>query len=266
MTVPEILKFNPQGMRIVGTYRCNRNCPFCYQPTKESVDLDAGKLRDILRELSTYKFVPVYMTYQGGEISAMPNSTDLFMEGLKVYPQVFRKSITTNGTASTKYYSMLKIYGITHFTFSIHNAEDARRLSSTIEKLSWGGFYTIRANCYLDMDHPENVLDVYEFCKLHNIQLTFCEDLKLDATVAFRAAYDLLKRAIPHDFNYYRAMPYKHQDIYISDKYMFWVYHHLDHYDYDNIIILPNGDLTVTFDDVLFGKGCARKDKENQAT
>jgi len=29
-----------EGIRTILTYKCNRNCSFCYQKTKESVDLD----------------------------------------------------------------------------------------------------------------------------------------------------------------------------------------------------------------------------------
>jgi len=65
--------------------------------------------------------MPIYFTLQGGEISVIP---ELTKEIAKIsdyyYPQVFRKSVTTNGDSSIEFYESLKLYGITHITFSLH--------------------------------------------------------------------------------------------------------------------------------------------------
>jgi hypothetical protein len=42
--------------------------------------------------------------------------------------------------------------------------------------------------------------------------------------------------------------------------YRFWVYHHIDHYDYNNIIVLPDGTLTMVFDDVMVCAGAGESD------
>ena len=63
------------------------------------------------------------------------------------------------------------------------------------------------------------------------------------------------------DFNMidssYKEIKYKHQNVFFSEEhnFRFWVYRHLDHYDYNNIIVMPNGDITITFDDIIHCKG-----------
>ena len=35
--------YNPEGVRVVSTYECNRNCTFCYQDSKQSILLTPDK-------------------------------------------------------------------------------------------------------------------------------------------------------------------------------------------------------------------------------
>jgi molybdenum cofactor biosynthesis enzyme MoaA len=248
-------KYHPEGVRVVGTYNCKRNCKFCYQKSRKSDVLSLNKYNSILQEMMENKFNPIYFTFQGGEISDYPDESYEWIKSTdKFFPQVFRKSITSNGLGDIDYYKDSKLIGITHITFSLHNS-NFKEVEEKLLILKNDGFFTVRVNCFLDFDNVDNVKYVFEFCSKNNIQLTLCEDLRLDQKVdKLKSESFLLENKIIDDS--YNLDIYKHQTIFssIKNNYRFWVYKHLDHYDYNNIIIKPDGDITMTFDDIINSK------------
>lgn len=246
--------YKPEGVRVVTTYKCNRNCTFCYQDSKESVVLTPEKFRDILRISKGKGFMPIYFTFQGGEVSNYPDETiELIKLADFYYPQVFRKSVTSNGYGEMGFYRDLKLYGITHLTFSLHKRTPI--IEERLLELKSDGFYTVRVNCYLDENNLNDVAYVFNFCQKHKIQLTVCEDLRLSAEVTYDSTKMLRESGIID--NSYKEIKYKHQNVFFSQEhnFRFWVYRHLNHYDYNNIIVMPNGDITITFDDIIHCKG-----------
>ena len=246
--------YKPEGVRVVSTYKCNRNCTFCYQDSKESTLLTSEKFKEILKISKSKGFMPIYFTFQGGEVSNYPEETfELIKLSDRFYPQVFRKSITSNGYGDMNFYKELKLYGITHITFSLHRA--TRLIEDRLLELKSDGFYTVRVNCYLDTDNFNDVAYVFNFCQRNKIQLTICEDLRLSSDVDYNSTF-LLRESGTIDLTYIEEK-FKHQNVFYSKEhnFRFWVYKHLNHYDYNNIIVMPNGDITITFDDIIHCKG-----------
>lgn len=246
--------YKPEGIRVVATYDCNRNCVFCYQDSKKSVLLTPDKFEDILKTSKEKGFMPVYFTFQGGEISNYPEETyELIKLADKYYPQVFRKSVTSNGYGDMDFYRNLKLYGITHLTFSLH--KKTPRIEEKILELKSDGFYTFRLNCFLDTNNLDDVAYVVNFCQENNVQLTVCEDLRLSANVDYDSTQIMMDNGIIDDT--YIVEKFQHQNVFYSEKhnFRFWVYRHLNHYDYNNIIVMPNGDITITFDDIIHCEG-----------
>lgn len=248
-----IARYNPEGLRIVSTYACKQNCKFCYQKTRKGGFLKDDKLKIILDSIKELNWNPTYITHQGGEISDFEEeSMDMFKITDDYFPCVFRKSITTNGLGNIDFYKKSKLYGITHFTTSLHGKNT--KLEEKLIELKKDGFLTARVNCFFDIENLDKVKYVFDFCKKNDIQLTICEDLRLSEDVNFNSSKTLYKYIINDS---YEEIKHKHQFIYVSEKenYKFWVYKHLDHYDYNNVIIMPNGDITMTFDDIIDCKG-----------
>ena len=242
-----------EGVRVIGTYSCNMSCPFCYQTTRQSKFLDARRLRYILLSLKEdFKKVPIYFTFQGGELSLYPDrAEELFKAAHEIFPQVYSKSLTTNGTGNFDWYLSLQNFGITHFTVSVHEYSEQRM--NLIGKLAQQAFCSIRVNCYLDENNIDNVKGVFNICCNNRIPLTICEDL----THKGKDVEQLIDKICFSQSVQWEKIHYKHQLIYSNYllNYTFWLYFHQDHYDYNNLIILPNGDVTVMFDDVISGKG-----------
>ena len=241
-----------EGLRVIATYKCDRNCPFCYQSLKKSEYLEPDKFRTILNDLKSSGFIPIYITFQGGEITIQPHTMfELIKISQEIYPQVFRKSITSNGYAPIEVYQESALYGITHLSFSLHRR--SKVIEDKIIKLKSSGFFTFRVNCFANIsdDNIPNLKYVYDFCKENQIQLTFCEDLRFveveDTTNV------IVEKVIGHTD--IEILKFKHQTILRDYKHNFlvWIYKHLDHYDYNNWIVLPTGKLTDTFDDVING-------------
>ena len=152
-----------------------------------------------------------------------------------------------------KFYRELKLYGITHLTISLHKR--TKIIQDRLLELKSDGFYTVRVNCYLDEDNLADVDHVFHFCQRNNIQLTICEDLRLSSNIDYDSS-KMLRDYHMIDMSY-EEIKYKHQNVFISREhnFRFWVYRHLNHYDYNNIIVMPNGDITITFDDIIQCKG-----------
>ena len=240
-----------EGIRIICTYACKRKCQFCYQKVREGGFLDNDKFKNIIENLTWY---PIYLTFQGGEVSYFPDKTIKLIEtSHKILPQVFRKSVTSNGDGDFDFYNDLKLVGITHLSFSLHNTNSCNdKLMEKMLRLSHSGFYTVRVNCYFDEENLENVKNVILFCKENDIQLTLCEDLRCENSVDYYSP-NILKQILP-DYKYDISF-YKHEYIVNFDHWQLWIYRHLNHYDYNNLIILPDGSTTDTFDDVQECKG-----------
>lgn len=240
---------NFEGVRVVMTYGCNRNCKMCYQKTKESVCLDPIKYEEILKDIKSKDIIPTYFTIQGGEVTTEKEAT-IKLASLtdEYFPQVFRKSITTNGDGDIAFYESLSKYGITNITFSLHQRDSI--IEDKILKIAHNGFFTVRVNCFMEENNFDDIFEtIYPFCVKNNIPLTLCEDLifgskDINSDVMIQTQ---LKDAVPTF--------HKHQTVWRDVNFRFWVYKHQDQYDYNNLIVLPNGTVTMTFDDVIVGKG-----------
>ena len=81
------------------------------------------------------------------------------------------------------------------------------------------------------------------------------DSLRLSADINYDSTQVLLEHGIIDDS--YVVEQFSHQNVFYSRKhnFRFWVYRHLNHYDYNNIIVMPNGDITITFDDIIHCKG-----------
>ena len=250
----------PEGVRVITSYECERNCRFCYQEQRHSVKLYPKKLHEHLQDMAARTFIPIYFTFQGGEISTHPDhALQLFSVADKVFPQVFRKSLTSNGYGDPAFYQKAKLYGITHITLSLHGVNN--RVAELALRLARDGFYTVRINCFLHRDLLANARAVYRFCRDANIQLTLCEDLRPDCMDP-PTPDEVKEHVLQGDANSYVFRSYKHQDVWTNPtrNYRFWVYHHADHYDYNNLIVLPDGSLTMAFDDVMVCAGAGESD------
>ncbi len=245
-------QYNIEGLRIVATYDCNRNCKFCYQIRKGSVFLTEYSLKIVLHICKKFKFNPSYITFQGGELSLYPEETFKLIKLTHDYfPKVFCKSLTTNGYGDIEFYKKLKLYGITNITISFHNKDAI--VERTLLELKKDGFYTVRVNCFL-YKNIENVKYVFNFCKDNDIQLTLCEDLNLSNSENFDSSNFLYKHILNDSYKEENSL---NQSIFCSedDNYIFWVYRHFNHYNYDNLIVMPNGNVTCDFDDILNCQG-----------
>jgi MoaA/NifB/PqqE/SkfB family radical SAM enzyme len=239
-----------EGIRVIGTYSCLRNCEFCYQKTRKGGFLKPDNFEKVLKDLN---FIPIYFTFQGGELAYFEEETkEIIKLADRYFPQVFRKSLTTNGDGKIEFYQSLKKYGITHFSFSLHNiSKVTEKIRNKIIALKSSGFFTVRVNCYFSENNIEDVLGILNFCIENDVQLTLCEDLRLGQNPA--NSHEILIKYLSN----YEVTKYKHQYIYWlkDNNYKFWVYKHLDHYDYNNLIVLPDGSTTITFDDVQECRG-----------
>ena len=232
-----------EGVRTICTYSCKNNCSFCYQKERNGKFLSTKKFTNALNGVD---FLPIYFTFQGGEVSFFPEETLKVLNiADKRFPQVFRKSITTSGVGDLEFYKETKKYGITHFSFSLHKRNP--KTESKILKLARSGFFTIRVNCFFSEERMKEVEEVLSFCIENDIQLTLCEDLRLSKNP--KNSETILKKIVKN----YKIERYKLQSIYWlkDNKFRFWVYKHLDNYDYNNLIILPDGSTTITFNDVM---------------
>lgn len=251
----------PEGVRVITTYDCKRSCKFCYQTQRHSTQLDVDVFREHLRDLQKHGPMPIYFTFQGGEVTTHPDHTFALCSSADHYfPQVFRKSVTSNGYGELDFYQKAKLHGITHITLSLHGPN--ARVEQLACRLAHDGFYTVRVNCFLHRDHLVDAAHVYKFCRTNSIQLTLCEDLR-PGCVSPPSIVAIKEHVVQYEP--YGVQGYKHQDVWTSTSqrdvpYRFWVYHHVDQYDYNNLIVLPDGTLTMTFDDVMVCAGAGESD------
>lgn len=239
---------NIKGIRIVASYSCKRNCPFCYQKVKNGGFLSKINLEKTLDRFNT--IIPEYITFQGGELSYYEHETNEIMKVVDDrFPNVHIKSLTTNGDGRLDFYSNLNKYGINNITFSINGFINTN-LVNKLKKLKKTGMYKIRINTVLDVNNIKNLLDVLHFCIKNDFQLTICEDMRLQPNYSKSILeQELLDFEIIKEENQYNIYRLKERN------YEFWVYKHQNHYDFDNLIILPDGTTTYDFDDVINCKG-----------
>jgi molybdenum cofactor biosynthesis enzyme MoaA len=245
-----------EGMRIVFSYRCNFNCRFCYQRYRKGKVMELGRLEEVVSSLPG-DFTPDYITMMGGEIALYKEITEHFDFLHRRYPQV-RKSITTNGSGSIEFYGSLHRHGIDNVTFSLQTLDPVSYKEITrqsvmsldeyigkILRLRQQGKVNVRINSFI---FPKTVNEVYNFCKQNNLDLTFCEELNFGA----KSIFDTM----PLPKGVRKKFENKHQNIYVDeDGFEFWNYKHIDKYDYNNLIMLPDGTLTDDFGDVIMQEG-----------
>lgn len=233
-----------KGLRIIATYACSNKCSFCYQSTKDSVYLTPENLERALVEL---KEVPEYVTLMGGEVSEYPEETDKL---LSILSKRFDKiSITTNGNGDVEWYKSLFNKGVTNISFSLYSIH----LTKIIDKMKAIKPYgSVRANCFFnrESDMPSKVL---QLCRKNGFNLTLCEDI-------YKNEYhkdDIVKGLNIDDE--IANIEDNEQSVIVKlfDDYQFWIFRHIENYNNDNFIVLPNGTITFDFNDVTKGVGHA---------
>lgn len=228
------------GIRIIATYSCSKRCKFCYQSSYDSAFLTANNLKNVLSTINT----PVnYVTLMGGEVSEFPEKTNELLDVLKNYNNI---SITTNGFGDLSWYETLFSKNIANITFSMPCLN--KSICDKLIHLSKIG--NVRVNCFFDRLNPKKPEEVLNFCRVNNINLTLCEDIYKK---------ELYKENLLDGLNLFDVIDIEDNEQYciitLSDNYKFWIYRHVNNYDNDNVIILPNGNITYDFNDVVNGLG-----------
>lgn len=230
---------------MITTYQCNLRCPFCYQHVKDSVFLNPEALVKIFVDDPGK---PSYITVMGGEVALNPDNTFAVIHMLRcLYPGV-SLSVTTNGTGGLDFYKALQIDNL---TVSMPTY-DLRRATLLLQ-LQREASYSLRVNHYLSGQKIHHA--VMSFCYNNDIGLTLCPPME-------EGPLDPIKLVAESDFSlcglkYEPIEVTKHYAIFkcVHSSYKFWIYNHTDNYDYDNLIVLPNGTTTEDFKDVIECKG-----------
>ena len=109
----------------------------------------------------------------------------------------------------------------------------------------------MRVNSYI---LEEKWTSVYLFAKRTGINLTLCEELREDNQAVFESLPMVRELIDKGELQMVRKN--KHEMVFTdSDGYQFWNYLHQDNYDYNNLIVLPDGTLTDDFGDCVNQKG-----------
>lgn len=237
-----------EGIRIIASYACKRNCKFCYQSTKTGGYLNIIKAEKIISNL---EFIPSYITFMGGELSYFPEETYKLISAVhNKLPMVYAKSLTTNGDGDINWYKSLYSAGLTRFTFSIHNLRFAKQIFNKVETLGKLPYFTVRINSFFDILHLDIVKEIIEFCKFNGIPLTLCDDInREDQGVSFykEILYSILPESNIKVFNNYFIID--------NDGFQIWLFRHNNNYNNNNLIILPDGSCSDNFEDVKQCKG-----------
>jgi len=241
------------GLRIVLTYQCNYRCKFCYQKKKTGAIMPLAEFQQHMIEISG-EYTPTYITLMGGEIFTIPNFSNYIKVLRQIWPAV-SISVTTNGSGSVEFYKNLFNVGVNNITFSLSTLDEVEYCDIVnvpvscaqyqVKIVEVSKFGQVRVNAYI---YPKNIDSIYQFCKKNNLKLTFCEELKEDNQCVFA---DLEKA---HQFTVSHKS--KFEIIYTdTDGFEFWNYIHQDHYDYNNVVMLPDGTFSDDFGDVVQQKG-----------
>lgn len=244
---------NMQGFRLVLTYQCNYRCKFCYQKKKTGTVIPLDEFKKQIDIIPT-EYVPTYITLMGGEVFLIPGFKDYIKVLHERWPEV-SISVTTNGSGTVEFYKELFEVGVNNITFSLSTLDEEEYMNMVNVPVSCqkyqdkivqaAKFGQVRINAYI---YPKNVEPMYKFCKKNNLKLTFCEELREENQCVFAN----LKKA--YDFTVKEKSKF---EIIYKDKdgYEFWNYIHQDNYDYNNLIMLPDGSFTDDFGDVVNQKG-----------
>jgi len=212
-----------------------------------SDELELSALYDRLQTLKNSGFKPIYITFMGGEFTILKNSIEYMKIVNEFYPFSY-KSLTTNGSAPFIYYEKLPLYGINNITFSLNELGDS--LKSKIEMLGTNSFFTIRTNIYLNLNNYEKIERLLCYCMSHHIPATFCADIKSSVP----ETSEIIKFL---DLSNWNVSEHPNHIVFTNEEYIysFWVFHHKGNYKGDNYIILPNGQITSNFKNVLDCRG-----------
>lgn len=245
------------ALRVVVGYRCNQRCSFCYQQRRDGGLSSAGELEKVLGGLPA-TFSPRFVTLMGGEPTLCPDLPAM-VSNLKRRFASADLSVTSNGTAPAEAYLELARRGADNLTFSLPTLDAARypattgqRAQTLVEYLAkvrlvrGSSGASIRLNVYA---RGEEVDGFHRFAKHEGFRLTFCEDLlsadcaeaqQLRPPEGMHLVVDDSLRRIYRDSEGFEAWHYKHV---------------AGFEDYRNLIVLPDGTLTLDFADVLAGRG-----------
>lgn len=244
---------NMQGFRIVLTYQCNYRCKFCYQKTKKGQIIPLDEFENQILMIPR-EYTPTYITLMGGEIFTIPNFAEYIKVLRKRWP-VVSISITSNGSGAVEFYKNLFEIGVNNITFSLSTLDEeeyknivnvpvsCKKYQDKIIEIA--KFGQVRINSYI---YPKNVESIYKFCKRNNLKLTFCEELREENQCVFAE----LKKTYQFQVKQKSKFEIVYKD---KDGFEFWNYIHQDHYDYNNLIMLPDGTFTDDFGDVVQQKG-----------
>jgi hypothetical protein len=122
-----------------------------------------------------------------------------------------------------------------------------------IYQLKIYGSFILRANVYFDIDNPLKIKEIFKFCMNARIQLTFCIDIK-SSTSDLPDSKDILNM-LNQDPIHWNVSEHVNHMTFKNNEYIFWVFHHKENYKNDNYIILPSGELTCNFKNVIDCRG-----------
>ncbi len=248
------------SLRVVVGHRCNQRCTFCYQRRRDGGLMTAPELAAVVAGLPG-RFSPRFVTVMGGEPTLCPDLPEMVRHLRGRYPAA-ELSVTSNGTAPAETYLELARRGADNLTFSLATLDPARYPEITRQRAQPLEGYlakilrvrresgaVVRLNAYATGDEVDG------FCRLarlHGLKLTFCEDLVSGERAAAQglrapagaalASEDPLRR-IFRDAHGFEAWQYRHVTSFL---------------DYRNLIVLPDGTLTLDFADVLAQRGARR--------
>ncbi|HEY3451858.1 MAG TPA: radical SAM protein [Myxococcales bacterium] len=245
------------ALRVVVGHRCNQRCSFCYQRRRDGGLMTAPELAAVLHGLPSV-FAPRFVTLMGGEPTLCPDLPAMVSDLSARFPAA-ELSVTSNGTATAAAYLDLARRGAANLTFSLSTLDPVRYPKITGQRAQTLETYlakilqvrgetraSVRLNVYASADEVDAL---FRFAKLHALRLTFCEDLVsgdraraqgLRPPRGTRVAVDDSLRRIYRD----------------ADGFEAWQYKHLDGFaDYQNLIVLPDGTLSLDFADVLAQRG-----------
>jgi len=241
------------GLRIVLTYQCNYRCKFCYQKRKYGAVMPLKEFAENIANIAG-EYTPTYITLMGGEIFTIPNFAE-YIKVLRARWSDIPISVTTNGSGSIEFYKNLFLAGVNNITFSLSTLDEeeykqivnvptsCQAYQKKIIEVSKHG--QVRINAYI---YPKNVKAIYEFCKKNKLKLTFCEELKAENEHVFAALEAVNQFTVKQQSKF--EIIYRDQD-----GFEFWNYIHQDHYDYNNVVMLPDGSFSDDFGDVVAQKG-----------
>lgn len=241
------------GLRIVLTYQCNYRCKFCYQHKKTGMVMPIEEFKRQITGIAG-EYTPTYITLMGGEVFTIPNFAE-YIRVLRAQWEDVPISVTSNGSGTVEFYENLFVVGVNNLTFSLVSLDEveykeivgvpvsSREYQQKIVAVA--KFGPVRINSYI---YPHNVEPIYKFCKKNKLKLTFCEELKSENKEVFS------KLAVTNKFEVQQQSKF---EIIYKDKdgFEFWNYLHQDHYDYNNVVMMPDGSFSDDFGDVVAQKG-----------